>query len=145
VTAETGEEIKYKEDMFMDIFTKVEFEEALRAISSTIRKSEKVELKLKAGTYHHTMTVRGIKSYYIAVDLINREIDTIITEDLYDCKYKKEDLEEALLSITSATGRVEKIQPKFEAGTSQHTLAVRRIKAFYIAMELIKRELKHFL
>lgn len=55
--------------------------------------------------------------------------------------FTKEELEEALQALTSAISRIEKILPKFTLGTSQHTLAIRRIKAFYIASALIKREL----
>ena len=125
----------------MDEFTKVELEEALRAVASTLSKSEKVQLKLKAGTFQHTMTVRGIKAYNIAIALIKRESETNITEDSFESRHTKEELEEALHAITSAISRVEKVQPKLETGTSQHTLAVRRIKAFRIASALIKREL----
>lgn len=120
----------------LDKFTKEELEEALRAITSTINKSEKVQLKLKAGTFQHTMTVRGIKAYNIAIELIKKE-----AEDSFEGGYTKEEFEEALQALTSAISRVEKVLPKFNAGTSQHTLAIRRIKAFCIATELIKREL----
>ena len=36
--------------------------------------------------------------------------------------------------------RVESILPKFAAGTPQHTLAIRRLRAFEIAQVLIRRE-----
>ena len=39
-----------------------------------------------------------------------------------------------------ASTRVEAILPKFAAGTPQHTLAVRRLRAFEIAVALIRRE-----
>ncbi len=127
-------------------FTVEELEEALFSITSTLRKSEKViQSKLKADTFHHKMTVQGIKTYNIAIELIKRELGTNITEDLFEGKYTKEELEETLQFITSAISRVEKVQRKFNTGTSQHTLAVRRIKAFYIATELINRELKYFI
>lgn len=123
----------------LDKFTKEELEEALRAITSTINKSEKVQLKLKAGTFQHTMTVRGIKAYNIAIELIKKESET--AEDSFEGGYTKEEFEEALQALTSAISRVEKVLPKFNAGTPQHTLAIRRIKAFCIATDLIKREL----
>ena len=127
--------------MVVEKFTKEELEAALSAITSTINKSEKVQLKLKAGTYQHTMTVRGIKAYNIAIGLIKKESEAIITEDSCEDKNSKEELKVALLALTSAISRVEKVLPKFSTGTSQHTLAIRRIKAFSIATELIKREL----
>lgn len=125
----------------MDTFTKNELNEALRAISSTLNKSEKARLKLKAETFQHAMTAQGIEAYAIATELIKRESETITAGSLFEEKYAKENLEKALQALASATGRIEKALPKFAPGTSQHTLAVRRIKAFHIAAELIKREL----
>lgn len=54
----------------------------------------------------------------------------------------KEDLREALRSITSTIDKCEKVQPKLKQGTSQYTLLVRRIKAFRIAVTLLERELE---
>ncbi len=125
----------------MDKFTKEGFEEALRAITSAINKSEKVHLKLKEGTFQHTMTMQGIKAYSIAIELIKKESETNIAQGSSEGKYTKEELEDALYALTSVIGRVEKVLPKFNAGTSQHTLAIRRIKAFRVAAEFIKREL----
>lgn len=57
-------------------------------------------------------------------------------------KFSKEELEEAVRSISSTISKCEKVEPKLKQGTSQHTLLIRRIKAFNIALELIKRELE---
>ncbi len=57
--------------------------------------------------------------------------------------YTKEDLEEALRAIDSTIGKCEKVQPKLKEGTSQHTLLLRRIKAFNIASSLIKQALEN--
>lgn len=59
--------------------------------------------------------------------------------------FTKEELEEALRAIASTISKCEKVQPKLKQGTSQHTLLIRRIKAFNIASTLIKRELSHFI
>ncbi len=59
--------------------------------------------------------------------------------------FTKEELEEAIRAIDSTIGKCEKVQPKLAHGSSQHTLLVRRIKAFHIASELIKRELRNFI
>lgn len=56
--------------------------------------------------------------------------------------YSEEELNEAILSIESTITKCEKVLPKLKQGTSQHTLLVRRIKAFQIALSLIKEELK---
>lgn len=144
-----------REDDFLkqDNFTQEELDEAIQAVASTISKSEKAQLKLKAGTWQYTMTVQGIKAYYVAIDLIKRELETgdsfkgndvNESEDANESKYMKEELEEALQTITSVIDRVGNVQPKFEEGTPQHTLAVRRIKAFRIASVLVEKELKYF-
>lgn len=57
-------------------------------------------------------------------------------------QYTKEELEEARRAIDSTLRKCEKVQPKLGPGTAQHTLLVRRIKAFEIALELIGRELE---
>jgi len=125
----------------MDKYTKEELQEAIRAITSTINKSKKALLKLKAGAWQHTMTEQALKADNIAIALLNREL--AINPDKGTCKskYTEEELKNALEAVTSVMSRVEKVQPKFEAGTPQHTLAVRRIKALSISSAFIKREL----
>lgn len=56
--------------------------------------------------------------------------------------YTEEELKEALRAIASTISKCEKVLPKLKQGTSQHTLLVRRIKAFYIALSLITKELE---
>jgi len=56
-------------------------------------------------------------------------------------KYTNADLEEALKSITSTLSKCEKAFVKLKQGTPQYTLLQRRIKAFEVSIELIKREL----
>ncbi len=56
--------------------------------------------------------------------------------------FTKEELEEALRAIASTISKCEKVQPKLKQGTSQHTLLIRRIKAFNIASSLIMQELE---
>lgn len=55
-------------------------------------------------------------------------------------KYKREELVEALQVVSSTISNCEKMQPKFEEGTSQHTLLKNRIKALYISKALITGE-----
>jgi len=57
-------------------------------------------------------------------------------------RYTTTELEQALKAIQSTIGKCEKVQPKLREGTSQHTLLVRRIKAFQVASALIEGELK---
>lgn len=53
--------------------------------------------------------------------------------------YNNDELQEALRAITSTISKCEKVLPKLIAGSSQHTLLVRRIKAFQIASSLIEQ------
>lgn len=55
--------------------------------------------------------------------------------------FSKEELHEALRSITSTRGKCEKALLKLGEGTPQHTLTARRIAAFTIAETLISDEL----
>lgn len=58
----------------MEIYSKEELKEALRAIESTIKKCEKVQPKLKEGSPQHTLLIRRIKAFYISTALIEREL-----------------------------------------------------------------------
>lgn len=59
----------------MGEYTKEELEEALRAITSTISKCDKVLPKLKEGSAQQTLLTRRIKALHIASDLIKRELE----------------------------------------------------------------------
>lgn len=52
-------------------------------------------------------------------------------------EYTNTELEKAVHVVDSAISRCEKMQPKFEEGTSQHSLLKNRIKALYISKALI--------
>ncbi len=56
--------------------------------------------------------------------------------------YTTEELLEAKRSIASTLGKCEKAVLKLSPGKSQHTLTVRRIRAFQISLELIDQALK---
>ena len=55
-------------------------------------------------------------------------------------EYTIEELAEALRVVSSTISNCEKMQPKFQEGTSQHTLLTNRIKALYISKSLITYE-----
>jgi len=120
----------------MCLFSEVELREAARAIASTRMKSEKAILKLKGGSPQQRLTARGIAAYTLALALVARELGEVPEQTAY----KKEELEQAQEAFAFASTRVESILPKFAAGTPQHTLAVRRLRAFEIAQKLIQRE-----
>ncbi len=118
------------------MFSVEELREAARAIASTRMKSEKAILKLKDGSAQQRLTARGIAAYSLALQLIARE-----QGDSFDrVAFSTESLNQAMEAFAFAATRVENILPKFTEGTPQHTLAVRRLRAFEIAVALIQRE-----
>ena len=119
----------------MSLYSEIELREAARAISSALMKSEKTLLKLKEGSPQHRMTAENIRVFQIALALIRREQGG--SEAFVFCK---EELESAQSSFVSMISRVGKILPKFAPGTPQHTLAVRRVRAFEIASDLMQAE-----
>ena len=60
-----------------DESTRAELTEALRAITSTIGKCEKVQPKLRPGSSSHTPLVRRIRALQIAAALIARELAAV--------------------------------------------------------------------
>ncbi len=120
----------------MRLFSEVELREAARAIASTRMKSEKAILKLKDGSLQKRLTTCGIAAYQISLQLIARELGEVPEQTAY----ATEALAQAQEAFAFATIRVNSILPKFAAGTPQHTLAIRRLRAFEIAQELIQRE-----
>ncbi len=120
----------------MCLFAEGELHEAARAIESTRMKSEKAILKLKDGSPQQRLTARAIAAYSLALQLIARELG----ETSEQTALAREALEQATDAFAFATTRVESILPKFAPGTPQHTLAIRRLRAFEIAQELIRRE-----
>lgn len=56
--------------------------------------------------------------------------------------YTADELLEAKRSIASTLGKCEKAALKLTPGKSQHTLTIRRIRAFQISLELIDQALK---
>ena len=118
-------------------FSEIELREAARAITSIRMKSEKAILKLKESSAQYRLTARGIAAYSLALFLISREIGEVTEQTLFS----QEELSQAREAFAFASTRVQSVLPKFAAGTPQHTLAVRRLKAFEIVMELIRREI----
>ena len=120
----------------MRLFSEGELREAARAIASTRMKSEKAILKLKVDSPQRKITARGIAAYSLALSLIARELG----EAPEISAYSTEELIQAQEAFAFATIRVNSMLPKFTAGTPQHTLAVRRIRAFEIAGGLLGSE-----
>ncbi len=121
----------------MSLFhSEVDLSEAARAISSALMKSEKTLLKLKEGSPQYRLTAGNIHAFQIALALIRREQGA---QEVFT--FGREELAQAQVAYANMIARVEKVLPKFAPGTPQHTLAVRRIRAFEIAEHLIQVEL----
>ncbi len=122
------------------MFAQPELEAALKAVLSTIHKSERVQATLSAKQPPRTAQLKAgaqkLKALRIAADLIEREMEAGIT-----VHYALTDLEDAIQTTLSFIRQIEKVKPNFAEGTPQHTLAVRRIRAFEIAVALMEREM----
>jgi hypothetical protein len=106
-------------------------------------RAKKALLKLKQGTFSHTLTVRGISAYRIALELINEACKPESSAGENPQTRTEADITDAVQFFESTITKVEKVLPKFAEGTPQHTLAVRRIKAFEIANTLIREHMSH--
>jgi len=121
----------------MDNFTKEDLEKALPTITSMISRSEKVQKKLKEGTSQSSLTRNRLKALYISLSLITKELEG----DVFMDNFTKEDLEKALQPITSTISKCEKAQGKLKEGTPQSSLTRNMLKALYISLSLITKEL----
>ncbi|MEG0240758.1 MAG: hypothetical protein RR568_10585, partial [Anaerorhabdus sp.] len=90
-----------------------EYNAAIFAITSSLRKSEKAILKLKEGTFQYRLLTQGIQSYHIALNLIDHEINQTKLN-----LYSLNDLLSAIEFYTTTIQRVLKVMPKFKEGTS---------------------------
>lgn len=117
----------------MDKYTKEELVEALKVVSSTISKCEKIHPKFAEGTSQHTLLKNRIKAMYIS--------KLLITDENVMDQYTKEELIEALQPISSIINKCEKAKLKFVEGTSHYTRFNNIIKAMYISKSLITYEI----
>ena len=117
----------------MDDFTKNEMEEALRAITSMINRTEKAKKKFAQGTSQHTLQKNRLKALHIASSLI---LKGFAESNTVDC-YTEEDLENALAPITSLIGKSEKARAKLAQGTWQHIMLSNNLKALHVALPLL--------
>ena len=117
----------------MGQYTREELVEALRVVSSTISKCEKIQLKFAERTSQHTLSKNRIKAMYISKSLI-------AYKNVMD-QYTKEELIEALRPVSSIISKCEKAQLKFEEGTTHHTRFKNLIEAMYISKSLITDEI----
>lgn len=121
----------------MDDFTKKDMEEALRAITSMISRTEKAKEKFAQGTSQHSLQKNRLQALHIASSLIAKGLTV---SDAVDC-YAEEDLKNALAPIASLIRKSEKARAKLAQGTWQHTMLSNNLKALHIALPLLTKAL----
>ena len=125
----------------MERFTNAELEQAQKTLASTIRKNEKAYATLSQKT-----PPRLGQMMLVARNLQNLRVYLALVEDARTgthTEWAAEDLETALAAIPGDTARIEAVLPKFRPGTSQHTLAVRRIATYEMAAALAQAARDH--
>lgn len=125
----------------MDNYTNEALTSALREVSSTISKCEKMQGKFAEGTSQCTLLRNRIKAMGISKVLIESELSQ--KEQMTDSlgQYTKEELTEALRPVVSVISKCEKTQVKFDQGTSHHRRLENLIKAMDISRGLIEDQL----
>ncbi|MEG1310337.1 MAG: hypothetical protein RSD06_05640 [Bacilli bacterium] len=117
----------------MNKYTKEELAEALKVVTSTISKCEKIHPKFAEGTSQHTLLKNRIKAMYISKALIT-------DENVID-KCTKEELQDDIRPVSSVISKCEKAQLKFEEGTSHYNRFKKIIDEIYISKSLITDEI----
>jgi len=110
-------------------YTNEELASALKVVSSTITKCEKIQSKFAAGTSQHTLLKNRIKAMYISKALLIGESAV--------SQYTKEELLAAISPVSSIIRKCEKAQEKFEEGSSLHKRFQDIIEAMYLSKALI--------
>lgn len=134
-----------------------DFMDALKEVTSTIKKCETSQVKFEIGTSQHTLLRNRIKAMRISKLLIENEISRIehvavsqanleenvleLDENNIMTQYTKNDLTEALPPVLSVIHKCEKAQSKFEEGTTNYNRFMKLIKAMYASKSLIEKQL----
>ncbi|BDR76115.1 hypothetical protein [Clostridium tetani] len=117
----------------MKYYSQKELEDALKFISSTISKCEKMKLKFEEGTSQYSLLKHRIMALYISKDLIENDCDM--------GQYTQLDLEKALPPVVSIINKTEKARSKYIEGTAQYKRFTPIIRAMHIAKDFIQNEI----
>lgn len=118
----------------MGTFSKEELADALRVVSSSISRCEKMQPKFAEGTSQCSLLKNRIKALYIS--------KALITDDDSITAYTREDLAESLPPVSSIISKTEKAQSKYEKGTAPYKRFEPIIKAMHISKSLIEDNLR---
>lgn len=125
----------------MDNYTNEALTSALREVSSTISKCEKMQGKFAEGTSQCTLLRNRIKAMVISKLLIESELSQKEQKSNVLGQYTKEELTEALRPVVSVISKCEKAKVKFGEGTTHHRRLDNLIKAMEISKILIEDQL----
>lgn len=122
----------------MDNYTDEELSEALREVSKTISKCEKMQKKFAEGTAQYSLLRNRIKAMVISKLLIESELFKKNPETEELGQYTKEELTEAIRPVVSIISKCEKAQEKFAEGSPDYRRFENLIKAMNISKGLIE-------
>lgn len=113
----------------MNIFKEQQIKDTLRVIVSSITNCEKVQSKLKDGSPSLSLNKNRIKALYISKDLLMNK----------ENPYTKEELEKAIIQITSIKNKSITGLSNAKEGSGTYTRFSRLIEAMNITLEYLQR------
>ena len=116
----------------MHSFTQQQIKETLKIIESTIVNCEKVQPKLKEGSPSLSLSKNRIKALYISKDLLMNE----------ENQYSKEELEKAVVQITSIKNKSTTGLNNAKEGSSTYTRFSRLIAAMNIILVYLEKAIE---
>lgn len=117
----------------MKNYSQEELQNALKVVSSTISRCEKIQPKFKEGTSQFSILRNRIKALKISKCLIEKDESMQV--------YTKDELEKALPPVISIINKTEKAQSKYDEGTTLFKRFSPIISAMYISKALIEKEI----
>lgn len=117
----------------MKNYSQEELQNALKVISSTISKCEKIQPKFREGTSQFSLLRNRIKALKISKCLIENDGRIQV--------YTRDELEKALPPVISIINKTEKAQSKYDEGTTQFKRFSPIISAMYISKVAIEKEI----
>ncbi len=116
----------------MHSFTQQQIKDTLKIIESTIVNCEKVQPKLKEGSPSLSLSKNRIKALYISKDLLMNE----------ENQYSKEELEKAVVQITSIKNKSTTGLNNAKEGSSTYTRFSRLIAAMNIILVYLEKAIE---
>lgn len=117
----------------MEIHSQEDLDAALKIVSSSITKCEKMQTKFAEGTSQHSLLKNRINALYISKSLLSNDSNI--------GKYTQADVEHALPPVLSIINKTEKAQSKYDSDNAQYKRFMPLIKAMHISKSLIETEI----